>query len=184
MRRTATVALALLVSLGSVAACGDDDDAESSAGDETNVTQLTTADTTAETAAVDTTGGKTKPEVTVPETAPTELVVTDIEVGTGATAEKGKKLEMHYVGVAFSTKEQFDSSWDAPGGPKPLPFILQNEPRPQVIAGWDQGLVGMKVGGRRQLVIPPDLAYGAEGFPPVIAPNETLVFVVDLVSVT
>ena len=177
MRRTATFALALLVSLG-VAACGDDDDSEAS-GDQTGES----AEVEDSGEAADTTGGKTKPEVTVPETAPSELVVTDIEEGTGATAENGKQLEMHYVGVAFSTKEQFDSSWDSPGGPKPLPFILGNQP-PQVIAGWDRGLVGMKVGGRRQLVIPPDLAYGPEGFPPVIGPNETLIFVVDLMSVS
>jgi peptidylprolyl isomerase len=87
---------------------------------------------------------------------------------------------MQYVGVSFSTKEQFDSSWDAPG-PRPFQFVLGTG---GVIDGWDQGLVGMKVGGRRLLVIPPDLGYGAAGYPPVIAPNETLVFVVDLIAVS
>ena len=179
MRRTATFALALLVSLGGVAACGDDDDDTESSADNENASQAEdeSEDSGEE---IDPTGGKTKPEVTVPETAPTELVVTDIEVGTGATAENGKTLAMQYVGVAFSTKEQFDASWDSPG-PRPLEFVLGTG---SVIEGWDQGLVGMKVGGRRQLVIPPDLAYGAGGYPPVIKPNETLVFVVDLIAVS
>jgi peptidylprolyl isomerase len=187
MRRTATVALALLVSFGGAAACGDDDDSETSAGDDT--ASQAEEDSTNENSPegfeepgdeTDPTGGKTKPEVTVPATAPTELVVTDIEVGTGATAENGKTLSMQYVGVSFSTKEQFDASWDAPG-PRPFQFVLGTG---GVIDGWDQGLVGMKVGGRRQLVIPPNLGYGAAGYPPVIAPNETLVFVVDLIAVS
>ena len=189
MRRTASAALALLVSLGGVAACGDDDDdSEASAGDETasqadeesTIENPSEEDSEEAGDAVDPTGGKTKPEVPVPDTAPTELVVTDIEVGTGATAENGKTLSMQYVGVGFSTKEQFDASWDSPG-PRPFEFVLGTG---GVIDGWDQGLVGMKVGGRRLLVIPPNLGYGAQGYPPVIAPNETLVFVVDLIAVS
>jgi FKBP-type peptidyl-prolyl cis-trans isomerase len=183
MRRTATLALALLVSLGGAAACGDDDDdTRSGAGDETtSESEETGTEPAGEGGDIaDPTGGKTKPEVTVPETAPTELVVTDIEEGTGAVAENGKTLSMQYVGVAFSTKEQFDASWDSPG-PRPFEFVLGAG---NVIDGWDQGLVGMKVGGRRQLVIPPALGYGESGYPPIIAPNETLIFVVDLIAVS
>ncbi|MEA3214126.1 MAG: peptidylprolyl isomerase [Acidimicrobiia bacterium] len=121
---------------------------------------------------------QTKPKVTVPSgKPPTTLEQKDLSVGTGAAATKGQKVSVHYVGVAFSTKKQFDASWDRG---KPFEFILGNG---DVIKGWDEGVAGMKVGGRRQLVIPPDLAYGAIGRPPAIGPNETLVFVVDLLGV-
>ena len=83
---------------------------------------------------------------------------------------------MNYVGVAYSTGKEFDSSFDSG---QPFPFTLGAG---EVIPGWDEGLEGMKVGGRRQLTIPPDLAYGAQGSPPVIKPNETLIFVIDLLS--
>jgi peptidylprolyl isomerase len=119
----------------------------------------------------------TKPAVTVPSgNAPTALEKKDLIVGKGAEATAGKKVTVQYVGVAFSTKKEFDTSW----GKQPFPFSLGAG---DVIKGWDEGVPGMKVGGRRQLVIPPDLAYGPNGYPPVIAPTETLVFVVDLVSV-
>ncbi|HVE97759.1 MAG TPA: FKBP-type peptidyl-prolyl cis-trans isomerase [Mycobacteriales bacterium] len=119
-----------------------------------------------------------KPTVTVPSgPAPTQLQVDDLIVGTGAVATAGSPIRVHYVGVSYSTGKQFDASWDSGN---PFPFTLGGG---DVIPGWDQGIVGMKVGGRRQLTIPPDLAYGAQGFPPVIAPNETLVFVVDLLAV-
>ena len=109
---------------------------------------------------------------------PTTLQKKDLIVGKGAEATTGKKVTVQYVGVAFSTKKQFDASWDTG---RPFPFTLGAG---DVIKGWDEGVPGMKVGGRRQLVIPPDLAYGPNGYPPVIGPNETLVFVVDLVSVS
>ena len=108
---------------------------------------------------------------------PTELQVRDLVVGTGAEAATGKTIAVHYVGVLWSTREQFDSSWDRG---QPLPFTLGEG---RVIQGWEQGILGMRVGGRRELVIPPDLAYGPEGYPGTIGPNETLVFVVDLVAV-
>jgi peptidylprolyl isomerase len=108
---------------------------------------------------------------------PSELVKQDIVKGTGATAEAGDTVTVQYVGVRFRDGQQFDASWDRG---QPLVFPLGTG---QVIPGWDQGLVGMKVGGRRQLTIPPDLAYGAQGSPPDIAPNETLIFVVDLKKV-
>ena len=105
---------------------------------------------------------------------------TDLIVGEGATAERGQTLWVHYVGVSQSTGEQFDASWDR-GNDQIFPFVLGVG---QVIPGWDQGLVGMQVGGRRQLVIPPDLAYGDTGAGGgLIAPGETLVFVVDLVAI-
>ena len=118
-----------------------------------------------------------KPEVDFPGgEPPAGLEVTDIWAGDGAVAKAGDTVEVHYVGVAFSTGEQFDASWDRGA---PLQFRLGVG---QVIAGWDQGVQGMKVGGRRQLIIPPDLAYGDRGAPGAIAPGETLIFVCDLVS--
>ena len=119
-----------------------------------------------------------KPTVTVPPgSPPTVLEKKDLIVGAGAEAVAGKKVSVQYVGVSLSTKKQFDASWDRGA---PFSFVLGQG---NVIKGWDQGVPGMKVGGRRQLVIPPGLAYGANGAPPAIGPNETLVFVVDLLSV-
>jgi peptidylprolyl isomerase len=152
----AAVALVAVVALGS-SACGKDSKGggDSAAG----------------------TFGK-KPSVSVPSgRAPTALVKTDLIVGQGAEAVAGKKVTVQYVGVSFNTKKQFDASWDRG---QPFSFVLGAG---NVIQGWDEGVPGMKVGGRRQLVIPPELAYGAEGSPPVIGPNEPLVFVVDLLSV-
>ncbi len=118
-----------------------------------------------------------KPVVTVPKgPAPTTLVKNDIVVGTGDFALPGKVVSVHYVGVHYKNGKQFDASWDKGN---PLQFQLGNE---DVIPGWEAGVVGMRVGGRRELVIPPDLAYGEQGNPP-IGPNETLIFVVDLVGV-
>jgi peptidylprolyl isomerase len=120
----------------------------------------------------------TKPEVSVPKGKPPKtLVIKDVKKGDGATAEAGKQVTVQYVGVSAVNGRQFDASWDRG---EPFSFQLGSG---GVIPGWDQGVEGMKVGGRRQLVIPPDLAYGAEGSPPSIGPNETLVFVIDLVSV-
>ena len=120
----------------------------------------------------------TKPEVTIPtDPAPTELVAEDLTVGDGDTATAGHNVEVHYVGVAWSNGQQFDASWDRGDT---FEFALG---RGQVIAGWDQGVEGMKVGGRRRLTIPPHLGYGARGAGGAIGPNETLVFVVDLIGV-
>lgn len=121
---------------------------------------------------------RSKPEVDFPEgDAPTELVSIDLVEGKGAVAEPGKQVSCHYVGVAHSTGEEFDASWNR-GTPLPLTVGVG-----QVIAGWDQGLLGMQVGGRRRLEIPPHLGYGARGAGSAIGPNETLIFVCDLVSV-
>ena len=119
-----------------------------------------------------------KPVVTSPGgEPPAELQITDIVTGEGAEAKVGDLLSMQYVGIAWSTGEQFDASWD-----NGQPFALQIGVG-DVILGWDQGIPGMRVGGRRQLVIPPDLAYGPAGIPGVIAADETLVFVVDLIGI-
>ncbi|MEY2397451.1 MAG: peptidylprolyl isomerase [Actinomycetota bacterium] len=119
-----------------------------------------------------------KPDVTVPATpAPTELLIEDITVGDGDPATAGSFVEVHYVGVSYSNGRQFDASWDRN---ETFEFRLGAG---QVIPGWDRGVDGMKVGGRRQLTIPSDLAYGSQGAGGVIGPNETLVFVVDLIGV-
>lgn len=119
-----------------------------------------------------------KPFVDPPEgPAPTDLQIIDMEVGTGPEAAAGKRVAVHYVGVAFSSGEEFDSSFDRG---QPLVFDLGAG---RVIPGWDNGLIGMKVGGRRRLVIPPHLAYGNRGAGGVIGPGETLIFVCDLVGV-
>ncbi|CUU56976.1 peptidylprolyl isomerase [Frankia sp. CcI49] len=119
-----------------------------------------------------------KPEIDfVDPTPPTDLVVQDITEGTGAEATAGQTVSVHYVGVAHSSGEEFDASYNRG---QPFRFRLGAG---QVISGWDQGVQGMKVGGRRQLVIPPHLGYGARGAGGQIKPNETLVFVVDLLSV-
>jgi peptidylprolyl isomerase len=134
--------------------------------------------TAASSPAAASTGGATKPTVTIPAgNPPTTLQVTDITVGTGPAAKAGDNVTVQYVGDAWSTKQQFDASWDRG---QPFQFQLGTG---QVIPGWDQGLIGMKVGGRRQLVIPPALGYGDQGAGSSIKPNETLVFVVDLVSI-
>jgi peptidylprolyl isomerase len=109
---------------------------------------------------------------------PTDLVVEDITVGHGAQAGAGQTVEVHYVGVAHSSGEEFDSSWKRNA---PFRFPLGAG---RVIAGWDEGVAGMKVGGRRRLVIPPHLAYGDRGAGGVIRPGETLIFVVDLLEVS
>jgi peptidylprolyl isomerase len=119
-----------------------------------------------------------KPEVDFPEgEPPADLVIVDEIVGDGAEATAGRTVLAHYVGVAFSSGEEFDSSWNRG---EPLAFPLGAG---RVIKGWDQGLLGMKVGGRRRLTIPPHLAYGDRGAGSAIAPGETLIFVVDLVDV-
>lgn len=120
-----------------------------------------------------------KPEIDFPEgPAPTELEMVDLTEGDGPVAKAGDTVSVHYVGVSFSTGEEFDASWNRG---KPLQFQLGAG---QVIAGWDQGVQGMKVGGRRRLTIPAHLAYGDRGAGGGrIAPGETLIFVCDLVSV-
>jgi peptidylprolyl isomerase len=109
--------------------------------------------------------------------APADLVVEDITVGDGDEAKPGQNVSVHYVGVAHSTGEEFDASWNR-GAPFGFPLGAGH-----VIAGWDRGVAGMKVGGRRRLVIPPHLGYGDRGAGGAIKGGETLIFVVDLLGV-
>lgn len=154
-----------------IAGCGGDSSSSSSSGGES---------TDASTAIKWSPAGKfgTKPEVVAPGgAAPKKLESRELIEGTGAEAKAGDKVTVQYVGVDFKTGKEFDSSWSRN---EPFAFTLGAG---EVIAGWDQGVAGMKVGGRRELIIPPELAYGPAGYPPAIAPNETLVFVIDLLAV-
>ena len=129
-----------------------------------------------ETSTVPLTDRTQKPQIPKPTgSPPRKLAIEDIVKGKGRPARNGDTLTVHYVGVSFSTGAEFDASWD-----RGQPFTLTLPG--QVIDGWNQGLPGMRKGGRRQLTIPPGLGYGATGQPPSIAPNETLVFVIDLVG--
>ncbi len=120
-----------------------------------------------------------KPEIDFPDgPPPADLEIKEIWEGDGPEAASGHNVTVHYVGVSHSTGEEFDASWNRNA---PFQFPLGGG---RVIAGWDRGVAGMKVGGRRQLTIPAHLAYGDRGAPPVIKPGETLIFVVDLLGVS
>jgi FKBP-type peptidyl-prolyl cis-trans isomerase len=167
------MSLALALSIG-VAACGSSSKApgvvEAPSGGATQASVPTTPKPPPALA--------TKPAVTVPTTAaPTKLVTKDLVQGTGQAASQGKTVIVNYVGVLYKTGKEFDSSWK-----RSQPFTTALSPG-SVISGWVQGVSGMKVGGRRELIIPPSLGYGKAGSPPTIPPNSTLVFVVDLLSV-
>ena len=155
------------------AGCGDDD----SSGDSNGSAEPTAA----ESPAVESSGdasSRSKPTVKVPGgDPPRKLEETELIEGAGAEAKSGDKVTVQYVGVNFGDGKEFDSSWSRN---EPFSFTLGAG---EVIPGWDQGVEGMKVGGRRELVIPPELAYGEAGAPPAIGPNETLVFVIDLLEV-
>lgn len=120
----------------------------------------------------------TKPKVEVPSgPPPKQLKSIDLVEGSGAEAKAGDEITVQYVLVDYKSGKEIEASWDRG---EPLTFTLGTG---QVIPGWDQGVEGMKVGGRRDLIIPPELAYGSAGSPPVIAPNATLIFVIDLLAV-
>jgi peptidylprolyl isomerase len=160
------VALIALCAALAFAGCGSSSDSSSES------TGSGAAETTSESSAE-----KTKPKVTVPTGAPPKkLEVKELEEGSGAEAKSGDKVTVQYVGVDYKNGKEFDSSWSRN---EPFSFTLGAG---EVIPGWDQGVEGMKVGGRRELIIPPELAYGEAGAPPAIAPNETLVFVIDLLE--
>jgi peptidylprolyl isomerase len=160
---TLTIALCLAF-VAAVAGCGS---SSSSTGS-------TTTTSTSESAPV---SEKTKPKVVVPKGAPPKkLVIKEVEKGSGPAAKPGDEVTVQYVGVSYKSGKEFDSSWSRN---EPFSFKLGAG---QVIPGWDQGVVGMKVGGRRELIIPSNLAYGPEGSPPAIGPNETLIFVIDLLK--
>lgn len=155
--------------------CGEDDAAKGESAAKPTATPTATATEAAAPAISRDTS--VKPEVPKPVgEPPARLVKRDIVKGKGAAARAGDQVTVQYVGVSHSTGEQFDASWDTG---QPFPFELGAG---QVIAGWDEGVAGMRVGGRRELVIPPDKAYGPAGQGP-IGPNETLVFVVDLLEI-
>jgi peptidylprolyl isomerase len=119
-----------------------------------------------------------KPVVVVPKgVSPKKFAYKEIVEGTGAVAKSGDKVTVQYVGVGFETEKEFDSSWSRN---EPFSFTLGAG---EVIKGWDKGVEGMKVGGRRELLLPSELAYGPAGSPPKIGPNETLIFIIDLLKV-
>lgn len=176
-RLPAALAAAVLVLSACGSSDGDVDDVASAPSPE--VTSCPGAPTPVDPPTGAATDLKTKPVITVPKApAPTALEVSDIVVGDGELACAGMVVDMQYVGVLYADGKQFDASWDR--GAEPFQFQLGGG---QVIGGWDQGIVGMKVGGRRQLVIPPDLGYGDRGAGTDIPPGAALVFVVDLVKV-
>lgn len=170
-RRGVALATAALTALALTACGGDGDTADAGAG----ATDETVAAETTEDPSV-------KPEFEIPsdQQPPTELQVETLIEGDGEVAESGDTVVMKYVGKSWSTGQQFDASWDRQ---PPQDLFTFNLGGGQVIQGWDEGLVGMKVGERRKLVIPPSMGYGERGAGGVIAPNETLVFVVDLVEI-
>lgn len=158
------LSIALCVVLA-IAGCGGGSDSSSSESGSTAAEPTSTAD-------------KTKPTVAVPKGAPPKKLVTkEIEEGSGEEAKSGDEVTVQYAGVNYKNGKEFDSSWSRS---EPFTFTLGAG---QVIPGWEQGVEGMKVGGRRELIIPPELAYGETGSPPAIGPNETLVFVIDLLEV-
>lgn len=158
------------LALAAIAGCGS---SSSSSSEETTASKETET-----TPSQEATKKKTKPKVNVPKGAPPKkLEVKDLEEGSGATAKAGDYVTVNYVGVNYKTGKEFDASWDRG---EPFSFSLGAG---EVIPGWDQGVEGMKVGGRRELIIPPSLGYGSAGAPPAIPPNETLVFVVDLEAI-
>jgi peptidylprolyl isomerase len=158
--------LALAVAFGG---CGSSSDSSSES------TESTSSSESAESANTDL---SKKPVVTVPKgVSPKKFAYKEIVEGTGPVAKSGDKVTVQYVGVGFESEEEFDSSWSRN---EPFPFTLGAG---EVIKGWDKGVEGMKVGGRRELLIPGELAYGPAGSPPKIGPNETLIFVIDLLKV-
>jgi peptidylprolyl isomerase len=172
--------LIAVVCVAGLAACGGDDDSEgsppktaTSQPDTGTATEPTPAE--AQKALKDT---SQKPEIPTPTgSPPRRLVVEDIVKGKGKAAKKGDTVVVNYVGENFSNGKEFDASWDRG---QPFPVTIGQT---QLIEGWTRGLVGIRKGGRRMLTIPPELGYGPNGYPPAIPPNETLILVVDAVSV-
>jgi peptidylprolyl isomerase len=177
----ATLGVAVLI-----AGCGSSSSSSSigvgkeNTADQTLATSTLSTPTTTPTASVKTptTGPLSKEPTVTPPTgaAPSKLVTKELITGTGPEAKAGEQVTVNYVGVLYKGGKVFDASWKRN---ETFPFLLG---KGQVIPGWDQGIVGMKVGGRRELIIPANLAYGAKGSPPAIPPNSALVFVVDLLA--
>jgi peptidylprolyl isomerase len=157
---------------------GNENSADSALATATSSTPTTPTTPAAATVKTPASGPLSKePTVTPPSgPAPTKLVTKEIITGTGPEAKAGNSVTVNYVGVLYKGGKEFDASWKRN---ETFPFVLG---KGQVIPGWDQGVAGMKVGGRRELIIPAELAYGAKGSPPTIPPNSALVFVVDLLA--
>jgi peptidylprolyl isomerase len=192
-KRRGALALAALAAAGAIAGCGSSSSSKEiapgnenpnataeAAKQEASESESTTASATPSAATVKTptTGPLSKePTVTPPSgPAPTKLVTKELIKGTGAEAKAGESVTVNYVGVLYKTGKVFNASWESK---QPFTFVLG---RKQVITGWDNGVAGMRVGGRRELIIPADEAYGSRGSPPAIPPNSPLVFVVDLLA--
>jgi peptidylprolyl isomerase len=188
MRKALTLTSALITLAATVAGCGSSSTAPgvqtapSSGQTAASVTAPTSASSTSSSATATSTSStplpaalKTKPTVTIPSGPPPKtLVIKDLITGTGPAAKPSSTVTVQYVGELYKGGKQFDASWnDGNGQPASLPLS-------GVIKGWQQGIPGMKVGGRRELIIPPSLGYGAAGSPPKIPANATLVFVIDL----
>jgi peptidylprolyl isomerase len=182
VKRLTLTLLACLALVG--AGCGGSDDDSSTSSSESTATSTESSEKPSEKSSAESGGAKeanggekTKPTVTVPSgSPPKKLEIKEIEKGNGATAKAGDEVLVQYVGVGYESEEEFDSSWSRN---EPFPLTLGAG---GVIPGWEQGIEGMKVGGRRELIIPPNLAYGPQGSPPAIGPNETLIFVIDLLA--
>jgi peptidylprolyl isomerase len=171
-RRPLALIATVLIAIAAAGCGSSDKKSDTSASASTTDTSQSTA------AAPATAKPRPKPKVKVPGgKPPKKLVIKDLIPGTGPAAKAGDAITVNYIGVNFKGGAMFDNSYDRG---QAFPFQLGGG---KVIPGWDQGLVGMKVGGRRQITIPPSLAYGPQGQPPTIKPNETLVFVVDLLSI-
>jgi peptidylprolyl isomerase len=165
-----SLCLALAIAVGGCGGGGSDSSSEPTASGDS-----TSAEKSAES---DNTDLSKKPKVTVPSgVSPNKFAFLEIVEGDGPVAKSGDKVTVQYVGVGFDSEKEFDSSWSRD---EPFSFTLGGG---EVIKGWDKGVEGMKVGGRRELLIPGNLAYGAAGSPPAIGPNETLIFVIDLLKV-
>jgi peptidylprolyl isomerase len=170
-----------VVAVFPLAACGgDDDSSESDAGGSADTATQETDTTPTSPAEAEEELQDTSKRPVIPKptgSPPRRLVKEDIVKGRGRGAKPGDVVVVNYVGMNFSNGQEFDASWDR-GEPFPVQLGAGN-----VIPGWEKGLIGIKKGGRRKLTIPPELGYGAEGSPPAIPPNETLVFVIDVVSI-
>jgi peptidylprolyl isomerase len=187
VKRLALIVFACLAVV--IVGCGSSDDSSTGSSESTATSTESTATSTesSEKSPAESGGsakesgrvvGRAEPKVTVPSgPPPKKLEIKEIKKGSGKAAKVGDEVLVQYVGVGYESKEEFDSSWSRN---EPLPLKLGAG---GVIPGWEKGIEGMKVGGRRELIIPPNLAYGPEGRPPVIGPNETLIFVIDLLAV-
>jgi peptidylprolyl isomerase len=192
-KRRGALALAALAAAGVIAGCGSSSNSSEiapgnenpnataeAAKQEASESKSSTTSTTssAATASTPTTGPLSKEPTVKPPSgpAPSKLVTKELIKGTGAEAKAGESVTVNYVGVLYKNGKVFNASWESK---QPFTFVLG---RGQVIPGWDKGVVGMRVGGRRELIIPADEAYGSRGSPPAIPPNSPLVFVVDLLA--